>query len=214
VTIGSPIPFINFFFNVSTQEINKHLEYRHGNILRWLNIINASDMISYPLTPLLKDKSSPYLVLEDCYCEDKENWLEQTVGQIEVLGLVTGSITAHTWYWRSSRVADLISRFILDIQAPDSLTAIGKLAQVTGMTKCSELMMPKTKASIFKNEILIQGVFRDDSGSMVLIRNLVGLTHAYVFNKAEKCIFASYVGWVHNNKLVKEFMRIKEQHCI
>ena len=96
-------------FNYDHLLINNNLEYRQVNILRWLNIINASDMISYPLTPLLKEKSSPYLVLEDYYCEDKENWLKQIVGNIEVLGLVSGSITSHTWYWRSSRVADLVT---------------------------------------------------------------------------------------------------------
>jgi hypothetical protein len=69
VTMGSPVAFINMTFGTTPTDIRDNLcNYtRLGQPIIWLNFVHASDLIAYPLSPLLQGVDSRLITFEDVF---------------------------------------------------------------------------------------------------------------------------------------------------
>lgn len=81
---------------------------------------------------------------------------------------------------------------------------ITRLYKVPGMTN-DHLRLYVDKASIYVR-------FKDGSGTLRLFINALKITHVYIFDRKNKCLFGGYVGWIHDRKLKHEVELIKNDN--
>jgi hypothetical protein len=89
--------------NVQAQPLKDFGSTYSGSLLRWINVIHASDIFAYPLRSSL-DLDDTNLFFRDRYLGE-HNFLKKSIGDV---AMALGLISDHTSYWRSSRVSKLV----------------------------------------------------------------------------------------------------------
>ncbi len=84
ITMGSPIAMINMTLGTTPSNIKDSLRHysRVGQPICWLNFINASDMIAYPVRPLLQQVDHKLITVEDVF-DGEVNYLEKVANKID-----------------------------------------------------------------------------------------------------------------------------------
>ncbi|MEA5538929.1 hypothetical protein VB834_07785 [Limnoraphis robusta Tam1] len=224
-TMGSPISLFNIMLEVKPQQVNLLAQQYSSQKLNWLNLIHVSDIIAYPIHPVLDSQDLSSLFLTEEYLQENVNPLEATLEQLSELinrksadrqdiknilsyaQVAAGSLNAHTYYWKNDQVAYLIVNHILEQynnqllnQTPCIEQAIQRLKQVPGFTE-DKLKLSET-LSIDKNITTIS--FKDKSGSLVFTKNFLGIHNVYIFDHQDMACFAGYVGLIHVPGLKQE----------
>ena len=231
-TMGSPISLFNIMLEVKPQQVNPLAKQYSSQKLKWLNIIHASDIIAYPIHPVLDDHPISNLSLTEEYLQEDANPFEATIRQfsefinskpanrqnkiLSYAQVAAGSINAHTDYWNSEKVASSIVNHILDPpkNQPSNQDnfrnqAIRRLQRVPGFTE--DTMRLSYKLNL--DQTLIKSYFQDESGYLLLTKNPVGVHNVYIFDCHEISCFAGYVGLIHVNGLKQEVELIKRELC-
>ncbi|WP_413161200.1 hypothetical protein ACL6C3_22095 [Capilliphycus salinus ALCB114379] len=231
-TMGSPISLFNIMLEVKPQQVNQLAKQYSSQKLRWLNIIHASDIIAYPIHPVLDDNSLSSLSLTEEYLQEDANPFEATLRQfsefmngkpannqnniLSYAQVAAGSINAHTDYWNSEKVASFIVNHILEQpnnqpsnQDNFRKQAIRRLKRVPGFTEDTMILTYKLNL----DQILIKSYFKDESGYLLLTKNPVGVHNVYIFDRHDISCFAGYVGLIHVNGLKQEVELIKRELC-
>ncbi|WP_421656360.1 hypothetical protein [Leptothermofonsia sp. ETS-13] len=108
-TLGSPILFFNQVLSIDVQRLKQFASRYTGKPLRWINVIHASDIFAYPIKASLElDDSTLYL--QDKYLGER-NFLKKSLGDVT---MALGLVSDHSRYWRSSRVARLVTANLLE----------------------------------------------------------------------------------------------------
>ncbi len=232
-TMGSPISLFNIMLEVKPQQVNGLAKQYSSQKLKWLNIIHASDIIAYPIHPVLDANSLSSLSLTEEYLQEDANPFEATLRQfsefinskpannqnniLSYAQVAAGSINAHTDYWNNEKVATLIVNSILESpnNQPSNQTnfrqqAIQRLKQVRGFTE--DTMMISYRLNFDKT--IGKSYFKDESGYLLLTKNPVGVPNVYIFDdRQEISCFAGYVGLIHVRGLKQEVESIKRELC-
>ncbi len=231
-TMGSPISLFNIMLEVKPQQINLLAQQYSSQKLNWLNLIHVSDIIAYPIHPVLDSQDLFSLFLTEEYLQENVNPFEATLEQLSELinrksaypqeitnilsyaQVAAGSLNAHTYYWKSDQVAYLIVKHILE-QYNDQLLnqtlciqqAIQQLKQVPGFTE--DKMKLSETLSLDKNISKIS--FKDKSGYLVFTKNFLGIHNVYIFDHQDIACFAGYVGLIHVPGLKQEVELLQTQ---
>ncbi|HIK17895.1 MAG TPA: hypothetical protein IGS53_21765 [Leptolyngbyaceae cyanobacterium M33_DOE_097] len=107
-TMGSPLLFFNQWLDVDDEHLKKFARQYVGKPLRWINIINASDVFAYPIRASLEIEEDN-LYVRDQYLGDR-NFLKKGLGDVT---MALGLVSDHSSYWRSGRVAQLVAANLL-----------------------------------------------------------------------------------------------------
>ncbi len=107
-TMGSPLLFFNRMLAINPDRVKQFATRYVKTPLRWINIINAGDIFAYPLESSLSIHY-PNLFFKDKYLEDKDI-IKRSLGD---LAMALGLVDDHTIYWKSQRVANLITANLL-----------------------------------------------------------------------------------------------------
>ncbi|MBD2020370.1 hypothetical protein H6F43_09240, partial [Leptolyngbya sp. FACHB-36] len=103
-TLGSPLLFFNRILEVDMEQLKQFADRYTTAPLRWINVINASDIFAYPIRASLElDNSTLYL--RDKYLGER-NFLKKSIGDV---AMAFGLVNDHSHYWRSARVAQLVA---------------------------------------------------------------------------------------------------------
>ncbi len=238
-TMGTPIAFLNIALGINQEAVRKSLDFHNLNELRWLNIINPSDILAYPLQPLMNGLQLEQILIEDKYVEDEPNATEKALREIsnqlleKVAGnfvgianpqikkalsyvpILGGAVDSHQWYWKSAQVACLIADNFLGAKSC-LVEVISRIEKVPGMTKLFVPFKPKNEDLLLiarvMDESLTEIEFRDRSGKLRLTKNILNIHHIYLFNGKEICEFAGYVNFFNVEILNKEIRAIKRDH--
>lgn len=108
-TLGSPLLFFNQVLNIDVQRLKQFAGRYVGTPLRWINVIHASDIFAYPIKASLELEDST-LYLQDCYLGER-NFLKKNIGDV---AMALGLVSEHSRYWRSKRVARLVTANLLE----------------------------------------------------------------------------------------------------
>lgn len=209
-TMGSPILFVNTMLNVNADKIQEFIDCYHQKYLGWVNIVHASDIVSYPLNSKLNIDSSSNFIFRDEYIGEDANLAEKmarSAGQVD-LAMALGVSDAHGYYLHSLKAARLVVNNILGIKNTENneliYDVINRLDKVRGMTEdTSDNAKLSTPYSTLK----------DNSGTIKLFVNAFKVHHIYVFDKNEICQFKGYVGWIDTPALQEELEFIKRNFC-
>ena len=107
-TLGSPLLFFNRLLKVDVVRLRQFADRYTGTPLRWLNVINASDIFAYPLRASLELEAST-LYFRDHYLGER-NFLKKNIGDV---AMALGLMTDHSRYWSSDRVGGLVTANLL-----------------------------------------------------------------------------------------------------
>ena len=107
-TMGSPLLFFNRMLGINPDRVKQFATRYVKKPLRWINIINAGDIFAYPLESSLSIHY-PNLFFKDKYLEDKD-MIKRSLGDV---AMALGLVDDHTIYWKSERVASLITANLL-----------------------------------------------------------------------------------------------------
>jgi len=107
-TMGSPLLFFNRMLGIGPEKVKEFATRYVNKPLRWINIINAGDMFAYPLESSLSIHYQN-LFFKDMYLEDKDI-IKRSLGDV---AMALGLVDDHTIYWKSQRVAQLITANLL-----------------------------------------------------------------------------------------------------
>ncbi|WP_413166984.1 hypothetical protein ACL6C3_09820 [Capilliphycus salinus ALCB114379] len=231
-TMGSPISLFNIMLEVKPQQVNFLAQQYTSQKLNWLNLIHGSDIIAYPIHPVLDSQDLSSLFLTEEYLQENVNPLEATLEQLSELlnrksaypqeitnilsyaQVAAGSLNAHTYYWKSDRVAYLIVNHILEQHNEQVLNqtlciqqAIQRLKQVPGFTE-DQMKLSET-LSLDKNISKIN--FKDQSGYLVFSKNFLGIHNVYIFDHQDRACLAGYVGLIHVPGLKQEVEFIQRE---
>jgi hypothetical protein len=121
-TMGSPLLFFNQWLDVEDTYLKTFARQYVGNPLRWINIINASDIFAYPIRASL-DLPDDSLYVRDKYLGDR-NFLKKGLGDVT---MALGMVSDHSSYWRSRRAAQLVAANLLEDFA--SLEGISRILE-------------------------------------------------------------------------------------
>jgi len=108
-TMGSPLLFFNQWLDVDDEHLKKFARQYVGKPLRWINIINASDVFAYPIRASLEIEEDN-LYVRDQYLGDR-NFLKKGLGDVT---MALGLVSDHSSYWRSGRAAQLVAANLLE----------------------------------------------------------------------------------------------------
>ena len=233
-TMGTPISLFNIMLEVKLQQVNRLAKQYSSQKLKWLNIIHASDIIAYPIHPVLDDNSLSSLSFSEEYIQEDANPFEATLRQFsefmkskpthhqDIMNIVSyaqvaaGSINAHTYYWNSDKVTGLIVNHILENSENISFSqtnfrqqAIQRLKQVPGFTEDRRIFSYKLNL----DKTIIKSYFKDESGYLLFTKNPVGVPNIYIFDRQDVASFAGYVGLIHVNGLKQEVELIQRDLC-
>jgi hypothetical protein len=109
-TMGSPILFFNTMLGVDPNKVKDFARKNRDYCLKWLNIIDSSDIIAYPLQSSFCIDNSDKLELKDVYIDTNSNVaakITRSMGQ-DFFAMAMDTVQAHTEYWRSSITAQLV----------------------------------------------------------------------------------------------------------
>jgi hypothetical protein len=238
ITMGSPIPFVNMTLGTTPQDVEQNFKNylkKSQESIRWFNFIHASDVIAYPLHPLLKTVNPQLLKMEDIYLSHDISAIETTSidlvesksaqfllkikpnlqEAISCLPALVGTPRGHTCYWEQLMIAQYIAKILypqefLDfaeaMNDPPSLNQIiSRIQNIPGMTKV-QVELPG-----LNDEVVIQFLMNDHSGSVLVTKNLVGIYHVKIMNHNGATVYFGYVGWVHVEGLLKEVAAIEAE---
>lgn len=107
-TLGSPLLFFNRLLNIDVLRLKQFADRYTGTPLRWLNVINASDIFAYPLRASLELENSTFY-FRDHYLGER-NFLKKSIGDV---AMALGLMTDHSRYWSSDRVCQLVTANLL-----------------------------------------------------------------------------------------------------
>lgn len=125
-TMGSPLLFFNQWLDVDDENLKKFARQYVAQPLRWVNIINASDVFAYPIKASL-DLEDESLYVRDTYLGDR-NLLKKGLGDV---AMALGLTADHSSYWRSGRVAQLVTANLLgDLSSLESGSRILEFGEV------------------------------------------------------------------------------------
>lgn len=108
-TMGSPLLFFNRLLGIGSEQLKQFASRYTASPLRWVNIINASDIFAYPIQASL-NLSDDRLYVQDTYLGER-NFLKKNIGDV---AMAFGLVTDHSSYWRSRRVAKLVTANLLE----------------------------------------------------------------------------------------------------
>ncbi|MFB2838392.1 hypothetical protein [Floridanema evergladense] len=210
-TMGSPILFVNTMLNIPAKKIREFANSYQQKSLSWINIVHASDIVSYPLSSQLNIDSAGNFVFRDEYIWEDANLAEKaarSVGQVD-LAMALGVSDAHSSYLNSQKTASLVVNHILGIKNTESnkliYDVINRLEKVRGMTE---------DTSDNAKLATIYSILKDNSGTVKLFINTFKVHHIYVFDKNEVCQFKGFVGWIDTPALQEELEFIKRNFCL
>ncbi|OKH39415.1 hypothetical protein NIES2119_06660 [[Phormidium ambiguum] IAM M-71] len=236
-TMGSPILFVNTMLNIPAKKIREFANSYQRKSLSWINIVHASDIVSYPLSSQLNIDSAGNFVFRDEYIWEDANLAEKaarSVGQVE-LAMALGVSDAHSSYLNSQKTASLVVNHIMNIKNTENnkliYDVIDRLEKVRGMTidtndinanlaniNANFNVLEKVRGMINERNdtptlATLYSTFKDDSGTIRLFVNKLNVYHVYVFDRNEVCQFGGYVGWLHTPALQEELEFIKRNFC-
>ena len=211
-TMGSPILFFNAMLGINAEDIERKIQSYTPKTIKWVNIVHASDVISYPLSASLNlQKGRTNLIFRDFFIYKDANLLETAARKVnqEEIALFAGIVDAHTSYWSLPEVAQVIfeQMFVKDLVKLRSIDDVAKevvrrLKKVPGMSR------PGVK--LHSKEYIVEQIeFYDGSGCLDCIKNFANVHHVYVYNSQSTCIFEGYVDWLRTNDLLDEVDRIR-----
>jgi hypothetical protein len=209
-TMGSPILFFNTMLGINPNQVKEFAKKNSKYCLKWLNIIDSSDIISYPLKSSFCIDDSDKLELRDLYVDTNNNFAAKTARSIgqDIAAMALDTVKAHTGYWNCSRTVQLIMDNLRDEKEYKTSNrkhiqeAIDRLRNVAGISI--------DKLKLFINDEPIATLkFSDGSGKLFHIVNAAKIHHVYVFNEKNICSFAGYVGWIHTEGLQQAIEEIK-----
>lgn len=211
-TMGSPILFFNAMLGINAEDIERKIQSYTAKTIKWVNIVHASDVISYPLSASLNlQKERDSLIFRDFFIYKDANLLETAARKVnqEEIALLAGIVDAHTSYWSLPEVAQVIfeQMFVKDFVKLRNIDDVAKevvrrLKKVPGMSR------PGVK--LHSKEYIVEQIeFYDGSGCLDCIKNFANVHHVYVYNSQSTCIFAGYVDWLRTNDLLDEVDRIR-----
>lgn len=222
-TMGSPISLFNSMLEVKPQDVNSLAQQYSSQKLNWLNLIHVSDIIAYPIHPVLDSQDLSSLFLREEYLRENVNPLEATLEQwsksaslqeitniLSYAQVAAGSLNAHTSYWKNAKVASLIVNHILgehNNQTPCTEQAIQRLKKVPGLTK--NKMKLSERLSLDQNITTIS--FKDKSGSLRFTKNVFEIHYVYILDHEGRACFAGYVGLIHVPGLKQEVELIQTE---
>jgi hypothetical protein len=214
-TMGSPIPFLNLTLGIDANQIENFITHYQGKRLIWNNLINSYDIIAYPIRPLfdsITDESK--IFMNDYYLEA----ITDLFDSVEIPAVVFNSLNAHTYYLESDKVAKNIVDTVYfgqhsynDSSSSNDTTfvnlAIERISKISGVTKDIVKMKP------LKENILLEGKFKDASGYIYLSSDLYRVHHVYIRDNHQNLVYAVYVGWIHAEGLKNSVTEIMRQLC-
>ena len=112
-TLGSPLLFFDRLLDIEPEQLKQFARRYTKQPLRWVNIIHASDMLAYPIRASLDLDGTIPLYVRDRYLGDR-NFLKKSIGDVT---MALGIMADHTGYWRSERVARLVTANLLGDRA-------------------------------------------------------------------------------------------------
>jgi hypothetical protein len=206
-TMGSPIPFFNTTLDVKPETIKKRIEEFTDEPIKWLNIIHSSDIIAYPFRSSLGiEYLGSKLEFSDLYINEDANLLEAAARKInqQEIALATAMANAHTSYWTSPKVAQLISGLVTNTNS--ILEKVLKLLEaVPGIAKI--------QFKLHSNDDIIETIeFRDSSGRLTYFKNFANVYHIYVYDSCSKCVFSGYIDWFRTDLLLDEVEHIRFEY--
>jgi hypothetical protein len=201
-TMGSPILFFNTMLGINPDRIKKFAQKNRNDRFKWLNIIDSSDIIAYPLKSSFSIDESDEIELKDIYVDTSNNLAAKTartIGQ-NLAGMALDTVKAHAGYWNCSRTVQLIVDNLhhkKEYKASNQKyiqKVIDRIQNVAGISI--------DKLKLFINDEPISTLkFSDGSGTLFHIVNTAKIHHVYIFNEKNICSFAGYVGWIHTDGL-------------
>jgi hypothetical protein len=213
-TMGSPILFLNTMLAVNPQSVKDFSKKQGNSGLKWLNLIDPSDLIAYPLKSSFELTPTDNLKVQDIYVETDINMVAmaaRSLGQ-DMASMALEAGKAHEGYFHSPRVAELILdhihyKTIETIVGQSSLNlVIERLKAVKGMTE------DKLKIHI-NDEPKLKLTLSDGSGVVFHVVNAAKVHHVYLFDRQNICQFAGYVGWLDTKYLEACIESIQTQWC-
>lgn len=107
-TMGSPLLFINELLDVN---VNLAINSKECTQLRWLNLIHSSDLIAYPMSSIIGEKTN--VKFWDQYIWQDGNTREQAVRSANSdLAMVIGAEDAHSSYLNNLRDGRITAKLI------------------------------------------------------------------------------------------------------
>lgn len=232
-TMGSPISLFNIMLEIKPDHVSQLSKQYSSQNLRWLNIIHASDIIAYPIHPVLDPNNFSNLSLTEEYLPEDANPFEATLRQfsefiqnkptnnqsnlLDYAQVAAGSVNAHVDYWTNGKVANLIVNHILENQINLKLNqdsfrqkAIQRLKRVPGFTIDNVNLSERLNW----NQVICEISFKDRSGSLKLTKNRFKGRQAYIYDDQGIPNFTGYVGLIHVKGLETEVDRIKTEFCV
>lgn len=202
-TMGSPILFFNVMLGIDSKKIESKIQSYSKQEIQWLNVIHASDLIAYPLSASLKLSLDSNLIFRDLFICKDANLLESAARRInqQEVALMAAMVEAHNSYWKLPEVVSLIAKQIIErIKFSEKVALL--LQNVSGMSAVG-LKLHSSKDLIDNIE------FKDKSGRLECMQNLIGIHHVYIYDNAGRCIFSGFVDWKYADELLDEIEYIR-----
>jgi hypothetical protein len=223
-TMGSPISLFNSMLEVKPQQVNLLAQqYSSQKLKWWLNLIHVSDIIAYPIHPVLDSQDLSSLFLTEKYLEENVNPVEEALEKLskfaslkEITSILSyaqvaaGSLNAHTSYWKNDQVADFIVNHILEQhnnQTPCIKQAIKRLKKVGGFTEYQS----KPSEKLRRDKNITKIYFKDKSGSLIFPKESLGMQYVYILDHQDIACFAGFVGLIHIDGLKQEVELIQTE---
>ena len=231
-TMGSPIPFFNIMLGITSKQINSLSEQYFSDSITWLNIINASDILAYPIKPIFNEINSS-LKFKDYFIVNPGNPVQSILKKFENNFLiediiknaqvVVSAASAHRSYWEDPTVADVIRNHILNIPPIPQIPPITPnlpnkiIDQVINRLNSlkSALKEPKSNLNdiLTLDQPLLELRFKDGSGILKFTKNVFGIHHIYILDSKGSLVFVAYSKLRYVERLQQEIEIIRQEFC-
>lgn len=223
-TMGSPIPFVNMTLGIQTDDVESRLQDYvefQGEHLKWLNFVHPSDLIAYPLYPVLGSVKLNLLQLKDIYLmgESTDSGIEglaqskvsQFLGgmnpelrdMLDALAAIAGTSLGHSSYFQNIQVAQELA----DMLYPKSdetkamvvklQDIISQIQQVPGMTDVESRVGESFGNLPDSQDETICYLVGGTGMTIRLSKNLLRIHHISVVDSSSTVVYFGYVGWLH-----------------
>lgn len=206
-TMGSPILFFNTMLGTNPDNAKEFAKRNSDQGLKWLNIIQASDLIAYPLQSMFGLEAIDALQVQDEYIKTDD--IASTVGAVTGIPIDAGS--SHSKYWTCERTVDSIINYFQN-REPEIVEKTNLKAVVNLLRDVPEIKIDKLRLHV-KEKPVEEIRFSDKSGRISYVVNIAGVHHIYVFDSAECCVFSGYVDWGKAKSLKDTIEYIREVWC-
>lgn len=213
-TMGSPILVFNTMLGINPEKIREFAQRNQDYCFKWLNIIDRSDIIAYPLKSSFCLLPSDKLEIKDIYVDTNNHLAAKTfrsVGQ-ELAAMALDTITAHVNYWNYFKIAQLIFDNLQEGKNSQSCKLTYLQKAIDSLKDVHGISIDNLKIHINDKPINILNL-ADGSGKLFHVINYAQIHHVYLFDNLNFCQFAGYVGWFHSNELKKAIELIEEVFC-